>query len=281
MSPDTDPHDHAPRGDSRGRPVGGPAASSPTAHAGDDGSADPALLAALTAFRDGDGDQVAVVDALPRGAPADPAGRREGRRGRRRARPRPSTRRRSCRSSRSPRPTAAACCRCSRRSRRCSGGMPRPGRSRPTACARRSRPPADDTDLIVIDPGSRDRVRHPPPRGVGDRAGHQPWEPSFTSPEVFAALQESVGGELAVLDLGVEAGDPSARLRGPELVVRLELIQGLDQARARRGARPPREALGGRRPHRGARRLADGQARPRRLSRGRAIADSADRRRRA
>ena len=33
-----------------------------------------------------------------------------------------------------------------------------------------------------------------------------------------------------IIDLAVEAGDPAARLRGPELVVRLELIHGLDQS---------------------------------------------------
>ena len=52
----------------------------------------------------------------------------------------------------------------------------------------------------------------------------------FASPEVFSGLQQSVGGELAVIDLAIEPGDPDARLRGPELVVRLQLIHGLDQA---------------------------------------------------
>ena len=33
-----------------------------------------------------------------------------------------------------------------------------------------------------------------------------------------------------MLDLSVEPGDPDARLRGPELVVRLELMHGLEQA---------------------------------------------------
>ena len=47
---------------------------------------------------------------------------------------------------------------------------------------------------------------------------------------MFAGLQESVGGELAVIDLAVEPGDPTGRLRGPELVVRLDLIHGLEQS---------------------------------------------------
>ena len=88
---------------------------------------------------------------------------------------------------------------------------------------------ADDTDLIVIDPGSPTEfvIRRP---AVWAIAQQQAWEPSFASPEVFAGLQQSVGGELAVIDLSVEPGDPQARLRGPELVVRLQLIHGLDQA---------------------------------------------------
>ena len=88
---------------------------------------------------------------------------------------------------------------------------------------------ADDTDLIVIDPGSDTEfvLRRP---AVWAIAQGIPWEPSFTSSEVVAALHESVGGELAVLDLSVEPGDPHARLRGPELVVRLDLIHGLDQS---------------------------------------------------
>ena len=57
----------------------------------------------------------------------------------------------------------------------------------------------------------------------------QRWDPPHMSPEVFAGLQESIGGELGVLDLSVAPGDPDARLRGPELVVRLHLVDGLDQ----------------------------------------------------
>lgn len=87
----------------------------------------------------------------------------------------------------------------------------------------------DDTDLIVIDPASPTEfvLRRPAVWAIAQ--GHA-WEPSHTSPEVFAGLQESIGGELAVLDLGVAPGDPSGRLRGPELVVVLELMPGLDQA---------------------------------------------------
>ena len=63
-----------------------------------------------------------------------------------------------------------------------------------------------------------------------ENAQARAWEPSHSSPEVFLGLQESIGAELAVLDLGVEPGDPQARLRGPELIVRLHLIDGLEPA---------------------------------------------------
>lgn len=87
----------------------------------------------------------------------------------------------------------------------------------------------EDTDLIVLDPTSPTEfvVRRP---AVWAIAQDQAWEPSPESPDVFLALQASVGGELAVIDLAVEAGDPEARLRGPELVVRLRLVDGLERA---------------------------------------------------
>lgn len=87
----------------------------------------------------------------------------------------------------------------------------------------------DDTDLIVIDPGSETEfvLRRPAVWAIGQG---QRWEPAHTSVEVFAGLQQSIGGELGVLDLSVESGDPGARLRGPELIVRLHLIDGLGQS---------------------------------------------------
>lgn len=88
---------------------------------------------------------------------------------------------------------------------------------------------ADDTDLIVIDPASATEfvLRRPAVWAIGQA---QHWEPAHLSPEVFAGLYESIGGELGVLDLTVTDGDPTGRLRGPELIVRLHLVDGLDQA---------------------------------------------------
>lgn len=86
----------------------------------------------------------------------------------------------------------------------------------------------DGTDLIVLDPGSETEfvIRRP---AVWAIAQGQAWEPAHTSPEVFAGFQESIGAELAVLDLSLAAADPQARGRGPELQVQLEIMPGLDR----------------------------------------------------
>ncbi|MFT4135518.1 SseB family protein [Microbacterium sp.] len=197
-------------------------------HSADDGSADPALLAALIAFRAGEGDAVAVVDAYraarlliplvaekgdvgvgPTGLRVDktqelsivtvagPDGRRV-----------------------LPVFTSVATMAVWDPKAR-----PVPADGVRTALAAAS----DDTDLVVIDPGSATEfvLRRPAVWAIGQG---EPWEPADRSPEVFTALQESIGVELAVLDLSVAAGDPEARLRGPELVVRLDLMDGLDRA---------------------------------------------------
>lgn len=223
MSPQAEPPHGA---DSAGVPWEGRSFQA-NPHSGDDGSADRALWEALTAFRSGAGDQVAVVDAYrsarlliplvaeagdhgigPHGLEVDktqelsivtvaaPDGRRV-----------------------LPVFTSVDTMR-----RWDASARPVPADGVRTALAAAD----DDTDLIVIDPGSESEfvLRRP---AVWAIAQQRPWEPSFTSPDVFAGLQESIGQELAVIDLAVAPGDPAARLRGPELVVRLELMPGLDQ----------------------------------------------------
>ena len=225
MSPPAEPSSHG--ADSAGVPWEG-RSFQPNPHAADDGSADPALRAALTAFRAGEGDQVAVVEAYrsarlliplvaqagdhgvgPHGLEVDktqelsivtvaaPDGRRV-----------------------LPVFTSVDTMR-----KWDASARPVPADGVRTALAAAD----DDTDLIVIDPGSETEfvLRRP---AVWAIAQNQHWEPAFANPEVFAGLQESIGGELAVIDLAVESGDPSARLRGPELIVKLELMPGLDQA---------------------------------------------------
>lgn len=86
----------------------------------------------------------------------------------------------------------------------------------------------DGTDLIVLDPGSETEfvIRRP---AVWAIAQGQAWEPAHTSPEVFAGFQESISAELAVLDLSLASADPQARGRGPEVQVQLDIMPGLDR----------------------------------------------------
>lgn len=223
MSPEAD-HSCTP-GDSAGVPWQG-RSFEPNRHADDDGSADPALLGALTAFRDGSGDAGAVVDAYRSARLLIPLVAEKGDEGvgptglrvdktqelsivtvaapdGRRILPVFS----SVAAMAAWDPTA----------------RPVPADGVRTALAAAE----DDTELIVLDPGSATEfvLRRPAVWAVGQG---QRWEPAHTSPEVFAGLQHSIGGELGVLDLSVAPGDPASRLRGPELIVRLHLVDGLD-----------------------------------------------------
>lgn len=228
MSPDTDPHDHhGPGADSAGVPWEG-RSFQPNPHSGDDGSADPALLAALTAFRAGTAGQADVVDAY-RSARllipllADKGDEGVGAHGL----AVDKTQELSIVTVAAPdgRRVLPVFTSVQAMTRWDAAARPVPADGVRTAVAAS----ADDTDLIVVDPGSDTEfvIRRP---AVWAIAQGTPWEPSFVSPEVFAGLQSSIGGELAVIDLAVEAGDPDARLRGPELIVRLHLIHGLESA---------------------------------------------------
>jgi hypothetical protein len=232
MSPDTDPpgaraHGVPTPGDSAGLPWEG-RSFEPNAHAADDGSADPRLLAALTAPRDTAAAQVEVVEAYRAARLLIPLVAEKGDHGvGAHGLVVDKTQELSIVTVAAPdgRRVLPVFTSVDAMKRWDAAARPVPADGVRTALAAS----ADDTDLIVVDPGSESEfvIRRP---AVWAIAQGQRWEPSPLSPEVYAALQESIGGELAVLDLSVEAGDPSARLRGPELVVRLELIQGLEQA---------------------------------------------------
>jgi len=231
MSPRADlPEDAAaPAGvaDSAGVPWAG-RSFEPNPHAGDDGSADPALEAALSSFRQGTGDARAVVDAYRSARLLIPLVAEAGDIG------------------------VAASGHTVDKTQELSivtVAAPDGRRVLPvftsvatmTAWDPTARPvpvdgirtalsaAADDTDLIVIDAGSETEfvLRRP---AVWAIAQGQGWDPAHASPEVFAGLQESIGSELGVLDLSVAPGDPDSRLRGPELIVGLHLVEGLDQA---------------------------------------------------
>lgn len=228
MSPATDPGDHHGHGaDSAGVPWEGRSFHA-NPHSGDDGSADPALLAALTAFRAGTGSQSAVVDAYGSARLLIPLLAEKGDEGvGAHGLTVDKTQELSIVTVAAPdgRRVLPVFTSVEAMGRWDASARPVPAEGVRTAVAASS----DDTDLIVIDPGSDTEfvLRRP---AVWALAQGQPWDPSFASPEVFAGLQASIGGELAVIDLAVEAGDPDARLRGPELIVRLHLIHGLDKA---------------------------------------------------
>lgn len=88
---------------------------------------------------------------------------------------------------------------------------------------------SEQTDLVVLDPTSDTEfaIRRPALWAI---AQSQPWLPGYANPDVLDAFLTSVRTELAVLNVRLAAGDPSARLGGPEVVVRLELVDGLTRA---------------------------------------------------
>ncbi|MGP3535194.1 SseB family protein [Microbacterium sp. RD1] len=222
MSPETDDA----RADSAGVPWEG-RRFEPNAHSADDGSADPALEAALLAVRSGGADARAVVEAYRSARLLIPliAGRGDEGIG-------PhgqvvdKTQELSIVTVAAPdgRKVLPVFTSVATMAQWDAAARPVPADGVRTALAAAS----DDTDLIVIDPGSATEfvLRRPAVWAIGQGIA---WEPSHLSAEVFTGLQESVAGELAVLDLAVEPGDPTGRLRGPELIVHLQLMQGLDQ----------------------------------------------------
>ena len=227
MSQGTDPDDGAQLADSAGVPWEGRAFHE-NPHAGDDGSADPALLAALLSFRAGEAGPSGVVDAYRAARLLIPLLAEKGDHGiGAHGLEVDKTQELSIVTVAAPdgRRVLPVFTSVDTMRRWDATARPVPVQGVRTALAAAD----DDTDLIVIDPGSPTEfvLRRP---AVWAIAQGKAWEPSPSSPEVFLGLQESIGGELAVLDLSVEHGDPDARLRGPELVVRLHLIDGLESA---------------------------------------------------
>lgn len=233
MSPDPDRSsascdhgDHTGAADSAGVPWAGRSFQENT-RAGDDGSADPVLWAALTRFRAGAGSQSEVVDAFRAARVLVPLVAEKGEEG-----VAPSglavdkTQELSLVTVAAPDGRTVQPAFTSVDTMRSWDPIARPI---PVEAARVALSASSgDAELIVLDPGSETEfvLRRP---AVWAVAQGQHWEPSFLSPEVYAGLQESVGSELAVIDVAVSAGDPEARLRGPELVVTLELVEGLDR----------------------------------------------------
>jgi len=82
------------------------------------------------------------------------------------------------------------------------------------------------TELIVLDPTSETEfvLRRP---AVWAVAQGTPWLPSDRDPDVGEAFRASIASELGVHDIALLSGDPQSRLAGEELVVRLALAAGL------------------------------------------------------
>ncbi len=87
----------------------------------------------------------------------------------------------------------------------------------------------ESTDLVVLDPTTATEyvVRRPALWAIAQSAS---WTPSYASRPVARAFEESIATELSVLAVRLLPGDPEGRLSGPELVVRLELVDGLTQS---------------------------------------------------
>ena len=86
----------------------------------------------------------------------------------------------------------------------------------------------EQTDLVVIDATSATEfaIRRPALRALATGEG---WIPSYLDEQVLDAFAAAATGEPAARSVALSAGDPDARLAGPELVVQLTLAPGLTQ----------------------------------------------------
>ncbi|MBN9606928.1 MAG: SseB family protein [Actinomycetales bacterium] len=211
--------------DSAGIPWAG-RAFRPNPDAGDDGAADPAVLAALGAFRDGSAGLPEVVAALhgsrlllPLVAEAGDEG--VGPHGQRVDKTQelalvtvagPDGR------ATLPAFTSVATLAAWNREAR-----PIPIASSRVALALG----AEQTPLLVIDPGSPSRLvlRRPAFRAL---ATGEAWVPPWDDPEVREAVRGAARAEPAVRAIALEPGDPAADLTGPDLRIALALDPGLD-----------------------------------------------------
>lgn len=84
----------------------------------------------------------------------------------------------------------------------------------------------ENTDLVVLDATTDTEfvIRRPALWAIAQSTA---WTPSYASRQVADAFTASIATELSVLTVELAAGDPDARLTGPELTVRLELVAGL------------------------------------------------------
>ncbi|MES2093448.1 MAG: SseB family protein [Actinomycetota bacterium] len=91
---------------------------------------------------------------------------------------------------------------------------------------------SEGTELVVLDAASVSEfvIRRPALWAI---AQSQPWTPSYLDDDIQAEFRASAGSEPAVASVSLTAGDPEARLAGPELEVVLAILPGLSAADVR------------------------------------------------
>lgn len=88
----------------------------------------------------------------------------------------------------------------------------------------------DGNDLVILDPGTPETqlgLRRPALWALAD---DEQYAPSWADDRVLAEFTESIKSEESVDALSLAPGDPNFDLTSPELLVRLSLQPGLDQA---------------------------------------------------
>jgi hypothetical protein len=88
----------------------------------------------------------------------------------------------------------------------------------------------ESTELVIVDATSPSEfaIRRP---AVWAMAQSKPWTSPLDDAEVRSSFDASIESEADVAALSLHAGDPTARLLGPEVIVELRLRPGLGQAR--------------------------------------------------
>ena len=229
MSPATDGHGHlfgsSDHADSAGQAWRGRRFEQNSA-AADDGSADPELLAALTAFAAGNGDQASVVDAFARARLLVPILAHAGDLGETAdGHLVDKTQELSIATVSAPDGRAVLPAFSSVQTLIAWNATARPI---PAAGPRVALAAASEqTQLVVIDPTSPSEFVLRRPAVVALATG-EAWRAPWDDEEVLTAFRRSVGDETSVVEVTLASGDPSARLAGPEVEVGLVLLPGLD-----------------------------------------------------
>jgi hypothetical protein len=225
-------HTHA-RADSAGLPWEGRTFQAhDTTFAGDDGSADPAVVAAIEAVHRGEGSHAAVLAAvrtarllIPLIAHAGDLGETPD------GRLVDKTQELSIVTVAGPdgRTVMPAFTSVAAMQSWDPSARPIPVEARRVAMAAAS----EGTEIVVLDPTAPTEfvLRRPAVWALGQDV---PWTPCFEDTEVGEAIAASVAEEPAVVRVELAPGDPLARFAGPELTVGLVLVPGLseDQVRA-------------------------------------------------